>query len=94
MLLGIAALAIFLAQDQLRHSAAVKTSRVKVADEPRLDGVIHISPPIDAPDFALIDQHNEEFKFSRLRGRYALLSFGFTNCPRYLPADAERLSTG
>ena len=58
---------------------------VRVAEKARLDGVIPIDPPLDALDFALWNQHGETVSLRDLRGRFALLTFGFTNCPDICP---------
>lgn len=44
-----------------------------------------ISPPKPAADFALIDQSGETTSLSDFRGKYALIFFGFTNCPDECP---------
>ncbi len=85
LLLGIAALSIYLALDRLRQHEASEWEIVNGAGEARFDGVIPISAAIDAPDYALVDQHGETFQLRGLRGRFALLTFGFTNCPDICP---------
>lgn len=82
LLLGISALAIFLAHDRLRQSEAAP---FRVADAAPFDGVIVIEPPIEAPDFALSDQFGQTFQLRDLLGRRALLTFGFTNCHDICP---------
>lgn len=39
-------------------------------------------------EFSLRDQDGRVFDLSRLRGKWSLLFFGYTNCPRYLPSNA------
>ena len=45
-----------------------------------------IDPPAPAADFLLIDQHNQPFDFSSLRGKYVMLYFGYSHCTNECPA--------
>jgi protein SCO1 len=45
-----------------------------------------IQPPRPLPHLALIDQDTIAFDSNRLKGRWTLLFFGFTNCPDVCPA--------
>lgn len=85
LLIGISALAIVLVQDYLREAESFETPHFRVAKEVEYDGAIHITPPVDVPAFTLTDQHSQRFNSSALRGRYVLLTFGFTNCPDICP---------
>lgn len=85
LLIGIAALTIYLVQDQLRGPEAADSGHFKVSGEDPFDGAISIEPPIDLPDFTLSNQDGQRFKLSELRGRHILLTFGFTNCPDICP---------
>lgn len=85
LLIGIAALTIYLAQVQLRKPEAVDTGHFSVESKHTFDGAIRIEPPIDLTDFPLNDQYGQPFKLSDLRGRHILLTFGFTNCPDICP---------
>jgi len=85
LLIGIAALTIYLVQVQLRGPEVVDTGHFSVEGKHTIDGAIRIEPPIDLPEFALSDQYGQPFKLSDLRGRYILLTFGFTNCPDICP---------
>lgn len=49
------------------------------------DGITRIDPPRVLADFTLIDQRGEPFSLSDLRGKMALLFFGFTHCPDVCP---------
>ena len=42
-------------------------------------------------DFALIDQRGKAFALESLRGRMALLFFGYTYCPDFCPSTLSRL---
>ncbi|MCY3915302.1 MAG: SCO family protein [Chloroflexi bacterium] len=85
LLTGIAALTIYLAQDQLREPEAADSGHSSDVDKHRFDGAIRIAPPIDVPDFTLSNQDGQTFELSDLRGRHILLTFGFTNCPDICP---------
>jgi protein SCO1/2 len=54
--------------------------RVRIADKPL---------PLD--DFELTDQAGQAFRLSRLRGRSALVFFGFTHCPGICPTALFKL---
>jgi protein SCO1/2 len=42
-------------------------------------------PPLEAADFTLTDMRGQPFRMSDLRGKVALLFFGFTSCPDICP---------
>lgn len=44
-----------------------------------------VNPPYPAPDFTLVDQRGEPFRFSSLRGKVVALYFGYTFCPDACP---------
>ncbi len=44
--------------------------------------------------FALVDQHGKPFTDRDLRGKYALIYFGYTFCPDVCPLDVQKLSAG
>lgn len=43
-------------------------------------------------DFALVDQRGERFALEDMRGRMALIFFGYTFCPDFCPSTLSRLS--
>jgi protein SCO1 len=45
-----------------------------------------LQPPRPLPELTLIDQDSQPFTQDRLRERWTLLFFGFTNCPDVCPA--------
>jgi protein SCO1/2 len=51
-----------------------------------------LNPPRPMPEFALVSQDEEPFTRDRLRDRWSLLFFGFTNCPDVCPATLTVLS--
>ncbi len=85
LLIGISALALFLIQDRLRAPDSGAASHFRHESEARFDGVIPIEPPIELPDFTLTSKDGVPTGLSDLRGRFALLTFGFTNCPDICP---------
>src|SRR5262245_51984926 len=49
------------------------------------------SAPKPIADFELTDQDGRNFTFSSLRGKPALMIFGFVHCPDICPTSLERL---
>ena len=95
LLIGISAITVFLVQDRLRQPATIDTGHFKVESEAGFDGVIRIQPPINVADFTLINQDGNATSLRDLRGRYVLLTFGFTNCPDICPltlSDFQRVN--
>lgn len=59
----------------------------------RQDTVITILPePKALNSFSLKDQHGKLFDLERLRGKWSLLFFGFTNCPDICPTTLTTLN--
>jgi len=54
-------------------------------------GVFLVEPATEIADFELTDQHGGAFHFSELRGRAALVFFGFTHCPDICPTTLQKL---
>jgi protein SCO1/2 len=50
-----------------------------------------IEPPDQAYNFALTDQNEKEFTLSQVKGKVALVFFGYTNCPDVCPATLSDL---
>lgn len=85
LLIGISALALFLAQASTRPAARIDGGHFLVEGDAGFDGLIPIEPPISVPDFSLANVAGAETSLGDLRGRFALLTFGFTNCPDICP---------
>lgn len=87
LLVGIAALAMAIAYQRLLaakpSAVSVNSANSNVAAE--FDGSIVIDPPLAMPDFSLRDQYQRTVNLSDLRGRFVLLTFGYTNCPDICP---------
>ena len=58
---------------------------------PSYDRVRVLQAPQEVGDVALIDQDGRPFRLSQLRGRIALVFFGFTNCPDVCPMALHKL---
>jgi protein SCO1/2 len=41
--------------------------------------------------FVLVDQFGSKFSSEQLKGKYALIYFGFTHCPDYCPFELNKL---
>ena len=48
--------------------------------------------PMPLSDFNLVDHEGNEFTNDRLRGKWSLIFFGFTNCPDICPATLQQLA--
>lgn len=60
------------------------------AEIPRYDRVRTLASAVPIEDTELTDQNGEAFRLSALRGRVALIFFGFTHCPDVCPVALER----
>lgn len=85
LLLGIAALAIFLIHDRMREKESVSTGPFRVDGSSAVDGVLAIDPPVDIPAFELTESNGNSVRLTDFRGRHTLLTFGFTHCPDICP---------
>ena len=66
-------------------------SMVASADElPSYERVRILQPGRSISDAELIDQDGDTFRLSNLKGRVALVFFGFTNCPDVCPLTMEK----
>ena len=83
LMVGIIGLALFIVFDRLMAADGRGAGPFNVVEE--FDGAIKIEPPRPMPDFTLTNQHGERMSLSDLRGRYALLTFGYTHCPDVCP---------
>ena len=82
---GIIGVALFIVFDRLTTPESQRVSHFGAVGGDDSDGAITIEPPRPMPDFTLTNQHGERMSLSDLRGRYALLTFGYTHCPDVCP---------
>ena len=80
---GIIGLALLIVFDRLGALDSRGAGTLNAVED--FDSAIKIEPPRSMPDFTLTNQHGERMNLSDLRGRYALLTFGYTRCPDVCP---------
>ena len=51
-----------------------------------------LSDPSPLHDFTLMDPEGKPFSLSSLRGKFVLLTFGFTHCPNICPTTLANLA--
>lgn len=64
---------------------------IGVAAAPAASPILTSQPPRPIEDFELTDQDGAPFRFSQLRGRPALIFFGYTHCPDVCPLTLGKL---
>jgi protein SCO1/2 len=62
------------------------------ASPPQIQGVL-LPKALELPAFRLIDHHNRAFTNEDLRGRWHLVSYGYTTCPDICPTTLSQLAT-
>lgn len=85
LILGIAALSLFLLHDRLSGRAALEAALFSAESGGHVDGIVKITPPLALPGFSLSNHDGGETTLQELRGRHILLTFGFTHCPDICP---------
>jgi protein SCO1/2 len=68
-----------------RPAQSTTNTGAAIIEGDAFDGITQVEPPRALPDFTLTDQRGEPFSLSDLRGKMALLFFGFTHCPDVCP---------
>jgi protein SCO1/2 len=58
---------------------------------PQIQGVV-LAQARALPDFQLLDHHNQVFTNDNLKGRWHLVSYGFTTCPDVCPTTLSQLA--
>ena len=94
MLMGIAALGAFLFYDQVLRQDDAQELPAGSSASAEYDGIVEISPPLAIDDLTLTSATGDSTSISDLRGRYTLLTFGFTHCPDICPltlSEFERI---
>lgn len=59
---------------------------------PQIQGVL-LPQALELPDFRLLDHTNRAFTNENLKGRWHLVSYGFTTCPDICPTTLSQLAT-
>ena len=59
----------------------ISLPRLMTPEEMQVNGLYLLDTPRDTGDFELVDHHGAVFDRARLRGKWSLVFFGFTNCP-------------
>jgi protein SCO1 len=62
------------------------------AAPPQIQGVL-LPQASELPSFRLLDHHNRVFTNEDLKGRWHLVSYGFTTCPDICPTTLSHLAT-
>jgi len=62
------------------------------APPPQIQGVL-LPQARELPKFRLLDHHNRVFTNEDLKGRWHLVSYGFTTCPDICPTTLSQLAT-
>lgn len=62
----------------------------KFLNSPRLQGAV-LTPPLDAHNFRLTDQHGRLVSLTRFRGKVVALTFLYTHCPHVCPLIASTM---
>ncbi len=55
-------------------------------------GANALSPPLEIPQFSLIDQQGQPFNNDRLRGNWTVAFIGFTYCPDVCPTALAKMA--
>lgn len=82
LVMGIVVVGLFIVINQLPSPEQVNNT-INIQDD--FDGTTAIDPPKDMPDFTLTNQFGELTSLTDLRGKYVLLTFGYTHCPDVCP---------
>ena len=85
LIIGITAVTLFIVFDRLTSSDTNSNTAFSVVNEEDFDGSTTIDPPRQMPDFTLTNQNGEPTSLSDLRGKYVLITFGYTHCPDVCP---------
>lgn len=62
-----------------------QTNTAFVQEQSGRDGIIILDPAQPISDFVLLDNHGNNISLDNLRGKPAVLTFGFTHCPDICP---------
>lgn len=82
LIIGIISVSVYIGFVRLNTP---ETKVVDELEEAGFDGSTAIDPPGEMSDFTLTNQNGEPTNLSDLRGKYVLLTFGYTHCPDVCP---------
>jgi protein SCO1/2 len=85
VIVATGAILFFVLDRLLSRSTTVDTGAALVESGSVFDGSTAIDPPRELPDFTLTSHTGEPISLSDLRGKVALLYFGYTHCPDFCP---------
>lgn len=85
LIIGIIGVSVYIVLARLTMTENASTNIFDVDDEESFDGTTAIDPPLEMPDFTLTNQNDDATSLSDLRGKYVLLTFGYTHCPDVCP---------
>lgn len=85
LIVGIVGVSLFIVFDRLTEPEDNNVGSFTVVDVEDFDGTTKIDPPREMPDFTLANQNNELTSLSDFRGKYILITFGYTHCPDVCP---------
>lgn len=81
LIIGIIGVSFYIGLNRLNTSESKPINVVDV----EFDGSTTIDPPHEMPNFTLTNQDNEPTSLIDWRGKYVLLTFGYTHCPDVCP---------
>lgn len=85
LVVGIIGVGLYIVFDRLTAPDDNNVGNFTVVDVEDFDGTTTIDPARDMPDFTLTNQDGDTISLSDLRGKYVLLTFGYTHCPDVCP---------
>lgn len=84
-IIGIWVLVYILTQQQSATSSTIPNNAAAIIEGQAFNGVETVDPPRVLRNFTLVNQDREPTALSSFRGKWAILYFGFTNCPDICP---------
>jgi len=95
LLIGLVLVAVALFADVAQISTPPTFTPPRPTNTPDVGagiGVIPISPPLELTDYTFTRDDDSAFALHDLRGKYALLYFGYVNCPDYCPLTMDKFT--
>lgn len=85
LIIGIIGVSVYIVFARLMVNENTPVNTFDVVGEEDFDGSTSIAPPLEMPDFTLTNQDGDATNLSDLRGKYVLMTFGYTHCPDVCP---------